>query len=77
MYSPLQKKSSVYIINIECFYKFHLIVGVKRVDCERTIRITDQLFKSYVFKRVVRSQSTLQRLLRNEKHPTVYCVISY
>jgi hypothetical protein len=33
----------------------------------------DQLFKSYAFTRVVRSQSTLQRLLRRQikkkKHP--------
>jgi hypothetical protein len=30
------------------------------------LRIADQLFKSYAFTRVVRSQSTLQRLLRRQ-----------
>jgi hypothetical protein len=39
------------------------------------LQITDQLFKSYVVRRVVRSQSTLQRLLRGEikkKTPDIY-----
>jgi hypothetical protein len=47
----------------------------RRVDCERTIRITDQLFKSYIFTRVVRSQSTFQRL-RSEikKNRYIYTV---
>jgi ABC-type antimicrobial peptide transport system permease subunit len=40
------------------------------------LRITDQLFKSYVFARVVRSQSTLQRLLRRQiLKNTLYIVI--
>jgi hypothetical protein len=30
------------------------------------LRITDQLLKSYAFTRVVRSQSTLQRLIRRQ-----------
>jgi hypothetical protein len=42
----------------------------RRVDCERTIRITDQLFKSYIFTRVVRSQSTFQRLRSEIKKKT-------
>jgi hypothetical protein len=39
------------------------------------LRITDQLFKSYAFRRVVRSQSTPQRLLRRQikkKTPFTY-----
>jgi uncharacterized membrane protein len=47
---------------IVCFFKFRLIVGVQGsiVNALYGLRITDQLSKSYVFTRVVRSQSTLQ-----------------
>jgi hypothetical protein len=53
---------------IGCFFKFHLIVGVREsiVDALYGLRITHQLFKSYVFTRVMRSQSTFQRLLGGE-----------
>jgi hypothetical protein len=49
-----------------CFFKFGVEVGVELsiVNALYRLRITDQLFKSYTFTRVVRSQSTLQRLLR-------------
>jgi hypothetical protein len=49
-----------------CFFKFGVEVGVELsiVNALYRLRITDQLFKSYAFTRVVRSQSTLQRLLR-------------
>jgi hypothetical protein len=51
-----------------CFFKFGVEVGVELsiVNALYTLRITDQLFKSYAFTRVVRSQSTLQRLLRRQ-----------
>jgi hypothetical protein len=56
------------------FFKFGKEVGVELsiVNGLYRLRITDQLFKSYAFTRVVRSQSTLQRLLRRQilkKHP--------
>jgi hypothetical protein len=57
------------------FFKFGVKVGVELsiVNAVYRLRITDQLFKSYAFTRVVRSQSTLQRLLRRQikkkKHP--------
>jgi hypothetical protein len=51
-----------------CFFKFGVEVGIEQsiVNALHRLRITDQLFKSYVFTRVVRSQSTLQRLLRRQ-----------
>jgi hypothetical protein len=51
-----------------CFFKFGVEVGVELsiVNALYRLRITDQLFKSYTFTRVVRSQSTLQRLLRRQ-----------
>jgi hypothetical protein len=51
-----------------CFFKFGVEVGVEPsiVNALYRLRITDQLFKSYAFTRVVRSQSTLQRLLRRQ-----------
>jgi hypothetical protein len=52
--------------NNGCFFKFGVEVGVEVsiVNALYRLRITDQLFKSYTFTRVVRSQSTPQRLLR-------------
>jgi hypothetical protein len=51
-----------------CFFKFGVEVGVEVsiVNALYRLRITDQLFQSYAFTRVVRSQSTLQRLLRRQ-----------
>jgi hypothetical protein len=51
-----------------CFFKFGVEVGVELsiVNALYRLRITDQLFKSYAFTGVVRSQSTLQRLLRRQ-----------
>jgi hypothetical protein len=51
-----------------CFFKFGVEVGVELsiVNALYRLRITDQLVKSYTFTRVVRSQSTLQRLLRRQ-----------
>jgi hypothetical protein len=59
-------KSTVYYNG--CFFKFGVEVGVELsiVNALYRLRITDQLFKSYAFTRVVRSQSTLQRLLRRQ-----------
>jgi hypothetical protein len=50
-----------------CFFKFGVEVGVERsiVNALHRLRITDQLF-ILRFTRVVRSQSTLQRLLRRQ-----------
>jgi hypothetical protein len=50
------------------FFKFHLVVGVVEliVNALYRLRITDQIFKILRFTRVVRSQSTLQRLLRGK-----------
>jgi hypothetical protein len=44
------------------------MVGVEEsiVNALFGLRIRDQLFKCYVFTRVVRSQSSLERLLRGE-----------
>jgi hypothetical protein len=41
-----------------CFLKFGVEVGVEEliVDALHVLRITDQLFKSYVFTRVVRNR---------------------
>jgi hypothetical protein len=49
-------------------FKFGVEVGIELsiVNALYRLRITDQLFKSYSFTRVVRSQSTLQRLLRRQ-----------
>jgi hypothetical protein len=63
-----------YVVVSGGFFKFHLIVGVEEwiVNALYRLRITNQLFKSLRFTRVMRSQSTLQRLLRGEikkKHP--------
>jgi hypothetical protein len=61
--------------NNGCFFKFGVKVGVELsiVNALYRLRITDQLFKSYAFTRVVRSQSTLQRLLRRQiKKNTLY-----
>jgi hypothetical protein len=51
-----------------CFFKFGVEVGVELsiVNAPYRLRITDQPFKFYAFTRVVRSQSTLQRLLRRQ-----------
>jgi hypothetical protein len=51
-----------------CFFKFGVEVGVElsNVNALYRLRITDQLFKSYSLTQVVRSQSTLQRLLRRQ-----------
>jgi hypothetical protein len=59
--------TAAFLYGIGWFLKFLLIVGVRESDCERLygLRITHQLFKSYVFTGV-RSQSTGQRLLRGE-----------
>jgi hypothetical protein len=62
------------LLNSRCFgyngycFKFGVEVGVEVsiVNALYRLRITDQLFKSYAFTRVVRSQSTLQRLLRRQ-----------
>jgi hypothetical protein len=45
------------------FFGFGVEVGVELsiVNALYRLRITDQLFKTYAFTRVVRSQSTLQR----------------
>jgi hypothetical protein len=43
-------------------FKFYLKFGVEE-SIVNALRITVQLFKSYVFTRLVRSQSTLQRQL--------------
>jgi hypothetical protein len=51
---------------IGCFFLFHLIVEESIVNALYGLRITEQLFKSYVFTRVLRLQSPLQRLLRGE-----------
>jgi hypothetical protein len=50
------------------FFKFGVEVGVELsiVNALYRLRITDQLFNSYAFTRMVRSQSTLQRLLRRQ-----------
>jgi hypothetical protein len=50
------------------FFKFQIIVGVEVsiVNALVWLRIIDQLFRILRFTRVVRSQSTLQRLLRGE-----------
>jgi hypothetical protein len=55
-------------MNNECLFKFGVEVGVELsiVNALYRLRITDQLFKSYAFTGVVRSQSTLQRLLRRQ-----------
>jgi hypothetical protein len=63
-----------FFIHNGCFLKFGVEVGVELSIVNRLyrLRITDQLFKSYAFTRVVRSQSTLQCLLRRQilkKHP--------
>jgi hypothetical protein len=56
------------VIHNGCFFKFGVEVGIELsiVNALHRLRITDRLFKSYVFTRVVRSQSTLQRLLRRQ-----------
>jgi hypothetical protein len=56
------------------FFKFGVEVGVEVsiVNALYRLRITDQLFKSYAFTRVVRSQSTLQRLLRRKIKKTPF-----
>jgi hypothetical protein len=60
-----RKERSVYN---GCFFKFGVEVGVELsiVNALHRLRITDQLFKFHAFTRVVRSQSTLQRLLRRQ-----------
>jgi hypothetical protein len=67
---PLQKVTIEPMMPyIGCFFfKFHLIVGVEEsiMNTLYRLRITDQLFKILRFIRVVRSQSTLQRLLGGE-----------
>jgi hypothetical protein len=56
------------LYNNGCFFKFGVEVGVELsiVNALYRLRITDQLFECYAFTRVVRSQSTLQRLLRRQ-----------
>jgi hypothetical protein len=67
-------KSSTYFNDL--ILKFGVEVGVEEsiVNALYGLRITDQLFKSYVFTRVVRSQSTLQRQLRRriKKTPFIF-----
>jgi hypothetical protein len=46
--------------------KYLIGTGLSIVNALYRLRITDQLFKSYAFTRVVRSRSTLQRLLRRQ-----------
>jgi hypothetical protein len=60
---PTRKK---YIVRS---FKFILKVGVEEsiVNALFVLRITDQLFKSYIFTRMVRSQSTLQKINLNER----------
>jgi hypothetical protein len=57
-----------FLQNNGCFLKFGVEVGVELsiVNALYRLRITDQLFKSYAFTLVVRSQSTLRRLLRRQ-----------
>jgi hypothetical protein len=65
----LRKYHAFLSLNITgVFFKFGVEVGVELsvVNALYRLRFTDQLFKSYVFTRVVRSQSTLQRLLRRQ-----------
>jgi hypothetical protein len=56
-----------------CFFKFGVEVGVELsiVNALYRLRLTDQLFKSYAFTRVVRSQSILQ-IRRQIKKNTLY-----
>jgi hypothetical protein len=50
--------------DIGCSFKFPIEVGVETsIVNQYGLRITHLLFKSYVFTRMVRSQSTLQRQL--------------
>jgi hypothetical protein len=60
------------IENIKCFFKFHLIVGVEEsIVNTLPIHVTDH-GSAVLILRFIRSQSTLQRLLRGEikkKHP--------
>jgi hypothetical protein len=58
------------------FFKFRVEVGVELsiVNALYGLRITDQLFKSYAFTRVVRSQSTLQRQIK--KKNTLYIFLN-
>jgi hypothetical protein len=51
----------IFIYYNGCFFKFGVELSI--VNALYRLRITDQLFKSI---RVVRSQSTLQRLLRRQ-----------
>jgi hypothetical protein len=53
----------IHMIHIGCFFKFGIEVGVEEsiVNALYRLQIRDQLFTP-----VVRSQSTLQRLLRGE-----------
>jgi uridylate kinase len=46
-----------YMRDIGCSFKFPDKIGVEE-SIVNALRITDHLFKSYVFTRVVRSQST-------------------
>jgi hypothetical protein len=64
----LCKEFYVVLVHNGCFFKFGVEVGVEVsiVNALYRLRITDQLFKSYAFTRVVRPQSTLQRLLRRQ-----------
>jgi hypothetical protein len=61
-------KMGIYLMGYNgCFFKFGIEVGVELsiVNALYRLQITDQLFKSR-FTRVMRSQSTLQRLLRRQ-----------
>jgi hypothetical protein len=49
-----------------CFFKFGVEVGVELSIVNALYRLRITLFKSYAFTRVVRSQLTLQRLLRRQ-----------
>jgi hypothetical protein len=64
----IHRRTREIICNNGCFLKFGVEVGVEVsiVNALYRLRITDQLFKYYAFTRVVRSQSTLQRLLRRQ-----------
>jgi hypothetical protein len=65
---PMYSISFLFILCNGCFFKFRVKVGIELsiVNALYMLRITDQLLKSYAFTRVVRSQSTPQRLLRRQ-----------
>jgi hypothetical protein len=62
----LEAKFQICQISLLTTYSVILDHTVLIVNALYRLRITDQPFKSYAFTRVVRSQSTLQRLLRRQ-----------